>query len=420
MVLYICVSIAGSIPVIVCFILWILQKQSYDFYLGRKLLLIGMFFYLFPFQLVKHVLPKQTAPTLNLPLDVNVKQDFFKIVSVKNILFPGESVWIPKWLLVILIVWMCCVLIFAVYQIVKYRMDIRELLAHSEKVMIDVDGEPVEVLINGSIRTPYAVGFIRQVILVPKDSLGHLCFAMFYRHEDQHRKNHDSLMKLVCVLIICIHWINPAALLLLFLYSMTAEYICDARATEGCTEDKKKKYARLLVSLSGEDEPFSVVWRNHLSGSEKLMRRRINYMMKRRGMVRRGVAAVVSALTVLACTSTIFAYEPMLSTDEETTGIFREGDAGDFSDVEKMDKVYFGDSDGVFVYEDGTQVAVREGASPYAFCNHIFSDGYYYLHKANNSGGCTVTVYNAQRCTRCGFLKLGSVHNTITYAVCIH
>ena len=419
MTLYTCVSVAGSLPVIACFILWILQKQSYNYYLGKRLLLIGMFFYLFPFQLVKHVLPKQTAPVLNSLLDANVEQSFYKVKPVESVMSPGKSIWIPKWLSIIMIVWLCCIIVFAVYQIVKYRVDIRRLLARSEKMVVEVDGEYVEVLVNKDISTPYTVGFIKQSVIVPEKCLTHPCFPMFYRHENQHRRNHDSLMKLICIIIICIHWLNLTAILLLFLYNVTTEYLCDARATENCTDDEKKKYAQALIELSTAKEPFSVVWRNNLSGSEKLMRRRINYMMKKR-MVRTGIAIVVSMLMVLASTSTIFAYEPMFSTNESTAEIFDSGDFGTFSDTDEADGMYFGDSDGVFVYEDGTQVPVIEAGSTYAICNHILVDGYYHLHKSNSSGGCTVTVYNAKRCSRCGYVEVSTVSSTHTYTVCPH
>lgn len=420
MTLYVCVSIAGSIPVILCLILWILQKQAYNFYLGKGLLLTGMFFYLFPFQIVKHILPKQTAPVLSLPLDVNVEQNFYEVMPVKSTLSPERPIWIPKWVFAILILWLGCIIIFSAYQIVKYRIDIRKLLAHSEKAVVEVNGKTVEVLVNNGIRTPYTVGFIKPSIIVPKGSIRHPCFSMFYQHENQHRKNHDSLMKLICIIIICIHWINPVAILLLFLYSVTAEYICDARATEGCTNDEKKKYAQVLVELSAVDEPLSCVWRNNLSGSEKLMKRRINYMMKKKGMVRRGVVIAISVLTVFASAGTIFAYEPMLSTNENAIEAFNGEEFGNYFNNDIADDIQFGDSDYIFVYEDGTQIAVNGEISAYALCNHILDSGYYSTHKSDGSGGCRVKVYNAKRCSRCGYIEIGSLHNTITYAVCIH
>ena len=419
--LHICMSAAGTIPVVVCLIMWLVQRQSYNFRMGRKLLLLGMAFYLTPFQLVKHILPKWTIPALKKVTDNDVRQDFEKVVEIKGGFSSGDSLWIPRWMAILLAVWLCLVLVFAVYQIAKYKIDISKLLADSEPVSVRLSGEMAEVLVNRRIRTPYTVGFIKQSIIVPEESLGHPCFEMCYRHENQHRKNHDSLVKLLCIVIICVHWFNPAAILLLLLYRMTAEYICDASAVEGCTDEEKKNYVRLLIELSVADESVSMVWRNNISSSEKLMRRRIDYMMKKKGLMKKGVAVVVALVTMLASASTIFAYEPFVWTDEMTANVSDFSDFGMYADDIEVSEGDFSVSDLVFVYEDGTQV-IDNGENPenYILCNHVMKDGYYQVHRSNSTGGCTVNIYNAQRCIRCGYIKTGSLHSTHTYTVCPH
>ena len=419
--LHICMSAAGTIPVVVCLIMWLVQRQSYNFRMGRKLLLLGMAFYLTPFQLVKHILPKWTIPALKKVTDNDIRQDFEKVVEIKGGFSSGDSLWIPRWMAILLAVWLCLVLVFAFYQIAKYKIDISKLLADSEPVSVKLSGEMAEVLVNRRIRTPYTVGFIKQSIIVPEESLGHPCFEMCYRHENQHRKNHDSLVKLLCIVIICVHWFNPATILLLLLYRMTAEYICDASAVEGCTDEEKKNYVRLLIELSVADESVSMVWRNNISSSEKLMRRRIDYMMKKKGLMKKGVAVVVALVTMLASASTIFAYEPFVWTDEMTANVSDFSDFGMYADDIEVSEGDFSVSDLVFVYEDGTQV-IDNGENPenYILCNHVMKDGYYQVHRSNSTGGCTVNIYNAQRCIRCGYIKSGSLHNVVTYMVCPH
>ncbi|MGN8630703.1 M56 family metallopeptidase [Blautia sp. HCP3S3_G3] len=420
--LCICMTVAGSIPVVVCLVLWLIQRQSYNYYLGKNLLLIGMFFYLVPFQMVKYLLPQRIVSVLSVPIDINVEQNFNKVVAVKSLLSPGDSIWVPKWVSILLLVWLLCIIIFSVYQIIKYRIDIRKLMAQSEQRFLDVNGETVEVWLNKNIHTPYTVGFIKRSIIVPQESLNHPCFDMFYKHEEQHKRNFDSLMKLICIVIICIHWINPIAILLLFLYGMTAEYICDAKALDGYTYEEKKKYAKLLIELSTEDEPLSMVWRNNLSGAEQLIKRRITYMMKKNkmGLLRRGIAIAASVITVFASASTIMAYEPFDWVDDGNVDVTDYGEFGSFSDGDSTIDCDFSLSDTIFVYEDGTQVAITDDSSSYVLCNHTMTSGYYNVHKSNSSGGCTVTVFKAQKCTKCGYLIIGDLYKTETYPVCPH
>lgn len=419
--LHICMSIAGSVPVVVCLVLWLLQKENYHFYLGRILLLLSIFFYLAPFQLVKYVLPEWTVPLLKLPMDIHIRQDFCKVVEIRSFISREDSLWIPQWVSVIVLIWLCVIGTFAVYQIVRYRIDIRRLLGQSVKRSVSLKGRRIEILVNKNIHTPYTVGFLRQSIIVPEASLEHPCFEMCYRHEKEHKRNHDSLMKLICVVIICIHWFNPIAILLLWLYSVTAEYICDAKATEGCSDSEKKEYAKLLTELASKEEELSMVWKNSLSGSEKLMRRRICYLMKRKSLMKKGIVIATAVFTVFASSSTILAYEPFVSVDKDGMSVISMGEFGTFQNSGENDICDFSKSDEVFVYEDGRQINVPfEMSDSYAICNHNMTTGYYHVHSSNGSGGCTVYVYNAKKCVKCGYLDIGTLHSTHTYTVCPH
>ena len=419
--LHICMSIAGSVPVVVCLVLWLLQKENYHFYLGRILLLLSIFFYLAPFQLVKYVLPEWTVPLLKLPMDIHIRQDFCKVVEIRSFISREDSLWIPQWVSVIVLIWLCVIGTFAVYQIVRYRIDIRRLLGQSVKRSVSFKGRRIEILVNKNIHTPYTVGFLRQSIIVPEASLEHPCFEMCYRHEKEHKRNHDSLMKLICVVIICIHWFNPIAILLLWLYSVTAEYICDAKATEGCSDSEKKEYAKLLTELASKEEELSMVWKNSLSGSEKLMRRRICYLMKRKSLMKKGIAIATAVFTVFASSSTILAYEPFAWTSANISEVSVSSDYGEILEDNGCYSCDFSISDTVVVYDDGRQIPIKnEDNSLYVLCNHVMKDCYYHVHRSNSTGGCTVSVYNAQRCTKCGYIKVGSLYVTNIYPVCPH
>lgn len=419
--MYVCMSIAGSVPVIVCFVLWLIQKENYHFYLGRILLLMSMFFYLIPFQLIKYVLPEWTVPFLKLPMEIHIRQDFYKVVELRSFISQDDSLWIPRWVSVIVLIWLCCIGTFAIYQILKYRMDIRRMLSQSVKKSVDINGRKAEILVNKKIHTPYTVGFIKQSIILPEMSLNHPCFEMCFRHEEQHRRNHDSLMKLIGVVIICIHWFNPIAILLLWLYSVTAEYICDAKAIEGCSEEERKKYARLLTELATKEEELSVVWKNSLSSSERLMKRRICYLMKRKSLMKKGIAIVTAVITVFASASTILAYEPFVSIDEDGSVASEWGESGIILEKKNVLDCDFSISDTMLIYKNGEQLPViEEDNSLYAICNHVMKECYYQIHRSNDSGGCAVRIYNAKQCTKCGYIDVGSLHSTHTYTVCPH
>ena len=140
-------------------------------------------------------------------------------------------------------------------------------------------------------------------------------------------------------------------------------------------------------------------------------------MMKKRknGWMRKGIIAMVSALTIAASAGTVLAYEPLQWSDHDVSIIMTADDSGE--DHLKFD---FSKSDSVFISETGEQTPVINSNSSKVLCKHNMVNGYLNNHKKNSSGGCTVKVYTCQRCTRCGYLANAKYHNTVTYAVCPH
>lgn len=415
-------SIAGSIPVLLCFLLFLIQRDSYNFLWGRKLLLAGVFFFLDPVQLVRFLLPMDILPE---PV-FSEETQFYLSHSVDFL--PGhgnEYVWFPRWVSIIVLMWAGIVILFALYQFIKYRKIVRKI---NRSVFYYVDEPEMELIYyvvpDGSCG-PCTVGFFRQKIIIPESFTELENFSMVYQHEYTHLKNRDNLVKLLCLIVLCIHWMNPAAYLLLFLYRITAEAVCDDAAVLGYSKDIVKTYAMLLVTTTPVREKLPVVWKNNFSSEGKMIKRRINYMMKKRknGWMRKGIMAMVSVLTIAASAGTVLAYEPMQSSDGSFETII-DMDSPDYSNYDLIDVMIdnfdFSESDDIFVFKNGTQINIENENVSRALCKHNMVDGYFSNHMSNSSGGCTVKVYTCQRCTRCGYLANAKYYATHSYAKCPH
>ena len=262
----------------------------------------------------------------------------------------------------------------------------------------------------------------------------HPDFIMVYKHEHTHLKNHDNLVKLLCLFVLCLHWMNPVAYLLLFLYIDTAEIVSDSAAVDGCTKEKRQDYENLLVLEAATSDIRPAVWKNNLSGHKrnkegkdfKTLKRSINYMMKekRKGMLQRGIMVAVSALTVVASAGTAFAYEPMQWSDgsfDETIWSSEPEYAGYTNSDAITDELDFSECDNIFIDENGEIVNIfSDEIDTHILCTHSMVNGYFYTHKSNSSGGCTVVTYTCQRCEKCGYLANKKYYSTTTYAKCPH
>lgn len=384
-------SISGSIPVVICLLLYVIQRENYNYILGRRLLLTGVFFYLVPVQLVKYLLPKDALPETML---IGRKADSYlsgtlSFWSEKQ----GDYIWIPQWFNIFARIWLAGIIIFAIYEIIKYWRGAHSIRNYIFEKIEDPEDNLTYYLIPDEICGPCTIGFFRQKIVFPESFPLHPDFIMVYKHEHTHLKNHDNLVKLLCLFVLCLHWMNPVAYLLLFLYIDTAEIVSDSAAVDGCTKEKRQDYANLLVLEAATSDIRPAVWKNNLSGHKnnkegkdfKTLKRRINYMMKekRKGMLQRGIMVAVSALTVVASAGTIMAYEPVSSSDESFEEFISDdalnnfGD--DYIDYDSANFVDFSQSDYVLIDSNGVQVTTEEDASStYALCTQYDSCDFLY------------------------------------------
>lgn len=431
MELLVCMSISGSIPVVICLLLYVIQRENYNYILGRRLLLTGVFFYLVPIQLIKYLIPEEVYPEtlFNEEAQLYLSNSLSFWTERK-----GEYIWMPQWFDIVSKLWLGGIVIFAVYEIIKYWRSVHYIKNFIFEKEEDSENNLTYYLIPDETYGPCTIGFFRQRIVIPESFPLHPDFVMVYKHEGAHLKNHDNLVKLLCLLVLCVHWMNPVAYLLLLLYIDTAEIVSDSAAVEGCSKEKRKDYAKLLVLEASTSDIRPVVWKNNLSGHKKdkegknfkTLKRRINYMMKekRKGLLQRGIMVAVSALTIVAGAGTVLAYEAMPSSDisfedtmsDDSFDVFAYND----SEFDEIDFLDFSESNSIFVGDDGILIACDESVETYALCTHSMVNGKFYAHAPNSSGGCTVKVYTCQRCKKCGYLANKKYYNTITYAVCTH
>lgn len=432
MELLVCMSISGSIPVVICLLLYVIQRENYNYILGRRLLITGIFFYLIPIQLIKYLIPEEVYPEalFNEEAQLYLSNSLSFWTERK-----GEYIWMPQWFDIVSKLWLSGIVIFAVYEIIKYWRGahyIKNFIFEKEE---DPENNLTYYLIPDDTYGPCTIGFFRQKIVIPESFPLHPDFVMVYKHEGAHLKNHDNLVKLLCLLVLCVHWMNSVAYLLLLLYIDTAEIVSDSAAVEGYPKDKRKDYAKLLVLEASTSDIRPVVWKNNLSGHKKdkegkdfkTIKRRINYMMKekRKGLLQRGIMVAVSALTIVAGAGTVLAYEAMPSSDESFSSVVLVDSLNDFGDdcIDITDSFDFSQGDSIFVDSNGIQTICTEStksASFYALCTHAMVNGKFYTHAKNSSGGCTIKVYTCQKCKKCGYRANAVYSHTITSTKCTH
>lgn len=96
-------SISGSIPVVICLLLYVIQCENYNYILGRRLLLTGIFFYLVPIQLIKYLIPEEVYPEalFNEEAQLYLSNSLSFWTERK-----GEYIWMPQWFDIVSKLWL--------------------------------------------------------------------------------------------------------------------------------------------------------------------------------------------------------------------------------------------------------------------------------------------------------------------------
>ena len=411
-----CMSIAGTVPLTICLLLLLLQRKKFSYRLGRNLVFLSLAGYLIPFQVIKYLMPTDVLRRTDALANIS---DYVKFDDKGSISYHGISLWMSDWILMIGLCWLLFISGFSIYEIIKYHRLTRKLKKITEKRTCFLPGiGDVEYRISPLIGSPYTIGFLKPFIVAPESLEDSRLSEMILRHEYSHLCCHDSAVKLLCLLAICLHFYNPLTLLTLLLYTSFSENIADQAATEGFTTEEKKAYAVALVNLSARNRQVPVVWKNNLLGAKHTMKRRVEFiMMKNRKASKIGTAAAILASVFLSGT-TVFGYAPMQTTEAADSVQLNET----VSFVDSASNNPFANSNIYFETDEHVNILVNDSdLEPRAIiCTHDFKSGYADVHNSKSNGGCEVKRYTAKICKKCNHLVIMDYVSTTTYAKCPH
>ena len=414
--LLICMSIAGTVPLIICLLLLLLQRKKFSYRLGRNLVFLSLAGYLIPFQVVKYLMPTDVLIRTDALANISYYINFDDKGAIS---YHRISLWMSDWILMIGLCWLFLISGFSVYEIIKYHRLTRKLKKITEKRTCFLPGiGDVEYRISPLIGSPYTIGFLKPFIVAPESLEDSRLSEMIMRHEYSHLRRHDSAVKLLCLLAICLHFYNPLTLLTLLLYTSFSENIADQAATEGFTTEERKAYAVALVNLSARNRQVPVVWKNNLLGAKHTMKRRVEFiMMKNRKASKIGTAAAILASVFLSGT-TVFGYAPMQTTEAADSVQLNET----VSFVDSASNNPFANSNIYFETDEHVNILVNDSdLEPRAIiCTHDFKSGYADVHNSKSNGGCEVKRYTAKICQKCNHLVIMDYVGTYTYAKCPH
>lgn len=159
---------------------------------------------------------------------------------------------------------------------------------------------PVWVCLSSAVPTPFVMGLLRPVILLPDAPFSPAELRCILLHELTHIRCGDLWVRRVSLLALGLHWWNPAAHLLDRSLIDLSEESCDERVAAALSHRERVDYGQMLLRLAcapaAPEElaaPMSTI---------KTVQRRLSNMLHTKTMTKKQkVLAVCTALALLVC-----------------------------------------------------------------------------------------------------------------------
>lgn len=416
-------SVAGSIPLLIYYLVFGTGKKPFAAKQKMCLLRLSMLFFLLPFQDWKYALPNDSFFSFLFLKKSRGKIYYLKLpgyITVYNL--EGETYeLVAIWKLVFLALWIAGIVTFCIVYVYRYRKMKKTLWNDSEK--IGKSGN-ISYLKNGKVKSPFTIGIFQRWIIFPEEVLDQQEKRMVDLHEKTHVRNRDTLGKCVCVVILLLHWYNPAAWLLLHEYCKTAEELCDEYVVNSLHgKEEVGEYAKLLVKFTETKKQEIVIGKNYLMGGEKQLKRRIERIFH--GTKKKKCFPVVVLVTIFLCSATAIGYQKPggLESSDQFAGV----SDGDFYWMDNEGKIIeeenydFSMGNFVFTENNGKEMTfTKEIQNSRVSCAHTYVTGEYKKHIRNSTGGCKIIIYRAKRCSKCGSIQIIKRLNTLDYEKCNH
>lgn len=447
--LYVYMVLGGSI----CTLLYIFFNSILPCELSLKwkniFLRINVILYLFPFPWIaaevkgalKELLGMAGVVFPKISREYSVHSDcMWESMIVRNnnkeiLYITGYQKWFPAILTgcvafgVLLVGWMMvCQITGRIYKKNMINLDVGKYLKGSGDKKIRV-----RIGISPNVDSPVTIGMVKPVILLPMDNEKYSASEIgIIRHELHHITNIDGLFRFLTFIIIAMEWYNPLAYYLFKENIAVSEMFCDEAAVKSMNKEEKADYMRCIIAAAEQPHNAKKVIMT-LGATKGLSKERMMRIMgkNRKKVWKRGLAIGIMTFCFVFSSIPALAYkEPMeieimdAGTIDKWKGtyIFRNGSE---TRISYFESVEFSQNGYTFINEAGEvffdeTIELNSENKARVICAHSYESGDASTHDVNSDGSCTVIVYSAQRCSKCGHLKIGSRISTITYDVCPH
>ena len=143
--------------------------------------------------------------------------------------------------------------------------------------------------------SPMIIGFIKPVLVLPKEQYCSEDLFFILKHELVHLKRGDVYLKLLFVTANAVHWFNPVIWIMQKEAVIDMELSCDERVTQGTSFALRKAYTETLLSMLHKQCVKKTVLSTQFYGGKKIMKKRFKNILIR-NRKKNGISILICAV----------------------------------------------------------------------------------------------------------------------------
>ncbi len=145
--------------------------------------------------------------------------------------------------------------------------------------------------------SPMIIGFIKPVLVLPKEQYDSEDLFFILKHELVHFKRGDVYLKLLFVTANAVHWFNPIIWIMQKEAVIDMELSCDERVTQGTSFELRKAYTETLLSMLHKQCVRKTVLSTQFYGGKKIMKKRFKNILIR-NRKKNGISILICAVVL--------------------------------------------------------------------------------------------------------------------------
>jgi len=143
--------------------------------------------------------------------------------------------------------------------------------------------------------SPMIIGFIKPVLVLPKEQYSSEDLFFILKHELVHLKRGDVYLKLLFVTANAVHWFNPFIWIMQKEAVIDMELSCDEKVTQGASYELRKAYTETLLSMLHKRCVRKTVLSTQFYGGTKIMKKRFKNILIR-NRKKNGISILICAV----------------------------------------------------------------------------------------------------------------------------